>query len=116
MATAAEIRDKAAFRLGIKSFGQALENSVSSDLDAAYDEIYAWLRSEDLVSWGETAEVPDELVHPVVGLVAFSRIDEYGVSGERAARISAGASQAETFIRRTLQDDYFTNEDEAVYY
>lgn len=116
MATPAEIRNKAAFRLGVKGFGMALENAVSSDLDSAYDEVYAYLRSEDLVSWGAAAEVPNELVYPIVSLVAFSRIDEYGVSGERARRISIAAGQAETMIRRTLQVDHFNNSDEANYY
>lgn len=116
MATAAEIRDKAGFKLGIKAFGQALENAASSDLDAAYTEVYARLRDEDLVSWHSTASVPDELVSPVVDLVAFARVDEYGVSGERYQRIAIAASQAEIRIRRSLQDDYFTDDREAVYY
>ena len=116
MATAAEIRNKAGSKLGIKAFGQALENAVSSDLDAAYDEVYARLRDEDLVSWHSTAEVPAELVSPVVDLVAFARVDDYGVSGEKYQRIAVAATQAEIRIRRSLQDDYFQDDNEAVYY
>lgn len=116
MATTAEIRDKAAFRLGIKSFGQALENSVSSDLDAAYDEAYALLRADDLVSWGPSADIPSEFVYPIVSLVAFSRMEEYGVGGERAARIAAAATGAERLIRRIIQGDYFNSDSEANYY
>ena len=116
MATAAEVRNKASFKLGIGARGQTLENSVSSDLDQAYVEVYAALRDEDLVSWAFSAEVPDEIVSPVVDLVAFSRVDEYGVNGERYQRLIAAASQAEIRIRRRLQDDYFTDESEAKYY
>jgi len=116
MATAAEIRNKAGFKLGVKAIGQALENAVSSDLDAAYTEVYNRLRAEDLVNWAESAEVPDDLVSPVVDLVAFSRADEYRVNGEKYQRLMLAASQAETRIRRSLQDDYFDNENEAVYY
>lgn len=116
MATAATIRNKAASKLGVKAIGQTLESAVSSDLDAAYDEVYARLRDEDLVSWHSTAEVPDELVSPVVDLVAFARADEYGVSNERYQRLMLAASQAETRIRRSIQDDYFTDEEEAKYY
>ncbi len=116
MATKAEIRDKAGAKLGKKKLGQALQSAVSDDLDDAYDEVYARLRDEDLVSWHSTAEVPDELVSPVVDLVSFARIDEYGVKGERAQRIMIAASQAEIRIRRSLQDDYFKNTDEAVYF
>lgn len=116
MATAAEIRDKAAYKLGVKAFGQTLENDVATSLDNAYTEVYARLRDEDLVSWHVTAEVPDEVVSPVVDLVAFSRVDEFGVSGERFQRITLAASQAETRIRRSIQDDYFTDESEAKYY
>ena len=116
MATAAQIRNKAGFLLGVKALGQTLTNSVSSDLDEAYDEVYARLRDEDLVSWHSTQDVPDELVSPVVDLVAFARINEYAVSDSRYQRISLAASQAEIRIRRSLQDDYFTNQDEAVYF
>lgn len=116
MATAAEIRNKAALKLGVKGVGQTLENSVSSDLDDAYAEVYARLRDDDLVSWAFTAEVPDELISPVVDLIAISRVDEYGISGERFQRIAIAASQAAIRIRRSIQDDYFTDESEAKYY
>ena len=116
MATAATIRNKASFKLGIGARGQTLEGSVSKDLDEAYDEVYARLRDEDLVNWHSTSEVPDEIVSPVVDLVAFSRVDEYGVSGERYQRIAIAANQAEIRIRRSIQDDYFTDESEAKYY
>ncbi len=116
MATAAQIRDKAGFKLGVKDLGQALENSVSSDLEDAYQEVYSRLRDEDLVSWSLISEVPNELVSPVVDLVAFARADEYGVSGERYQRIAIAASQAEIRIRRSLQDDYFKDQSQAVYY
>ena len=114
MATAAEIRNKASLKLGIGALGQTLESAVSKDLDDAYTEVYARLRDEDLVSWAFTSEVPDELVDPVVDLVAFAR--SYMVSGERYQRIGVAASQAESRIRRSLQDDYFTDESEAKYY
>ena len=116
MATAAEIRNKASFKLGIGARGQTLENSVSSDLDDAYKEVYGRLITEDLVSWAFTADIPDEAVSPVVDLVAFARVDEYGVSGERFQRLALAVSTAEVRIRRTLQDDYFTDESEAKYY
>ena len=116
MATAAQIRNKAASKLGIKAIGQTLENAVSSDLDEAYDEVYARLRDEDLVSWHSTAEVPDEVVSPVVDLVAFARADEYKVNGEKYQRLMLAASQAEVRIRRSLQDDYFKDASDAVYY
>ena len=114
MATAAEIRDKAGFMLGVKTLGQALENSVSSDLDDAYTEVYERLRAEDLVNW--TDDIPNDVVSPVVDLVAFARATQYGVSGERYQRIILAANQAEIRIRRSLQDDYFMDETEAKYY
>ena len=116
MATPADIRNKAGFKLGKKSLGQALKNSVSSDIDAAYDEVYARLKAEGLVSWTSTGDIPDEVVSPVVDLVAFARVTEYGVGGDRYARIASDASQAETRIRRSLQNNYFKNTKEAVYY
>lgn len=114
MATAAEIRNKAADKLGIKAVGQTLEHAIKSDIDSAYVEVYARLRDEDLVNWAFTAEVPDAIVDPVVDLVAFARA--HRASGERYQRLLLMATQAEVRIRRSIQGDYFSDESEAKYY
>jgi len=116
MSTPAQIRDKAGAKLGKKALGQALSNKVSSDLDEAYNEVYARLKGENLVSWTSTGDIPDAFVNPVVDLVAYARVTDYGVAGERYARIATDASQAELRIRRSLQNAYFKDTKDAVYY
>ena len=43
MATAAQIRDRAATRLGILGEGETLPSYETADMDASYVEIYAQL-------------------------------------------------------------------------
>ena len=104
-ATAAQIRNKAAQRLGLKSGTLNLSSDISDDLDEAYNEIWADLEAKDIVNWDLTESVPDEFVNPVVDLVAESRVVDYAVSRERFSRIVAAASTAEKRIRKVL-DDY----------
>lgn len=115
-ATPAQIRNKAARKLGILARGQTLKSDISQDLDNAYNEVFAELRAADVVSWSATASVPDEVVGPIVALVALSRVDEYGVSNDRLQRIASSALNAEPRIRRAITEDYFSNMNNAEYY
>lgn len=100
MATAAEIRNKAAKKLGLYGTGQTLQSAISADLDEAYDEVFDELKSLGLVTWAESAEVPDELVWPVVALTAFARVNEYAVPPGKYQRVVADAAIAERRIRQ----------------
>ncbi|MBT8439718.1 MAG: hypothetical protein KJO91_08325, partial [Gammaproteobacteria bacterium] len=66
MATAADIRNKAATRLGIYGEGETLPSYESNDLDEAYTETYARLAAKSLALWDIDEEVPDEYVTHVV--------------------------------------------------
>ncbi len=116
MPTVAEIRDKAARKLGVLAFGQTLSNRYSADLTAAYSEVYAELRELNLVNWTLTGTIPDEVVEPVVALVARARVDEYGVSNDRYQRILNSAQNAETSLRRVIHDPYFSSSEDAEFY
>lgn len=87
MATAAEIRNKAAKRMGLFGTGQTLRSAIAADLDAAYTELYAVLSAKELVVWDEDEAVPSEFVDDLVTLLAYSRLDEYSVPLERYNRI-----------------------------
>ncbi len=87
MASAAEIRNKAAKRMGLFGTGQTLQSAISADLTAAYAEVYAQLSAKELVVWDIDEDVPAEFVDDVVTLVAYSRLDEYSVPLEKYKRI-----------------------------
>ena len=91
MATAQEIREKAAKKLGVLGTGQTLQSETAADIDAAYTEVYAQLDTLNLTTWDSDEEVPDELVKPVVDLVAYARVDEYSVPDNRYTRIRRDA-------------------------
>lgn len=102
MATAAQIRDKAARKLGLYGTGQTLRAAHAADLDEAYAEIYAELELIDLVTWAFDEDVPDALTRVVVDLVAGSRVNEYSVPAEKYQRLTRDHDLAESRIRTIL--------------
>ena len=115
MATAAEIRNKAVKKLGVLATGQTLESEIAADLDEAYSEVYAALSAKNLTTWAEDEEVPPEYIGPVVALVAFARVDEYGVPNDRYQRIAGDVSRATAEIRE-LQESNVYKTPTAMYY
>lgn len=87
MATAAEIRNKAAKKCGLVGTGQTLQSNISADFDDAYTEVYAELQVKGLATWGAAEEVPSYLVEPVVAWVAGVRAAEYSIPPARYERV-----------------------------
>lgn len=100
--TKAQIVDRAAAKLGLKSGTLNLSSDIENSLSAAYDEVWAMLDGINLVDWDSSESVPDEYVSPMVDLVAFERLDDYSVSTERYQRIVSRASTSENRIRQIL--------------
>lgn len=101
MASAAEIRNKAAKKLGLYGTGQVLRSAISADFDTAYSEIYAELKAKNIAPFVST-DVPEHLVWPVVALVAASRANEYSVPEPKYSRVMADAIGAEGLIRTLI--------------
>ena len=91
MATAAQIRNKAAKKLGVFGTGQTLRGAIAADLDDAYTEVYGMLAKKRLTTWDSDEPIPDEFVSPVVALVADARKNEYGIPDGKYLRISLDA-------------------------
>lgn len=109
MATTAEIRNKAAQKLGLLGVGQTLQSNISSDLDDAYTEVYGMIESLGLATWGTSStNVPDALVTPIVDMVAGVRATRYAIPGERFQRIileyhgGGGVPSAEEKLRALI--------------
>lgn len=102
MASAAEIRNKAAKKLGLFGTGQTLRSQISADLDKAYEEVFAELDVQTIATWSFAGDVPEELVRSVVSLVAGARVDEYSVPAEKYARIVRESTEAEDRLRKLL--------------
>lgn len=108
MATTAEIRTKAAEKLGLLGTGQTLQSNITADLDDAYTEVYGMMESLGLANWGTSSTaIPDALVDPIVSWVSGLRATRYGVPAERYQRIMAeylgiGMPSAEDRIRALI--------------
>ena len=100
MATSAEIRNKAAKKLGLYGTGQTLRSAISADIDAAYTEVYAELAALGIATWGASDAIPSHLVRAMVALVAGARVNEYSLPLERYQRIVADSAAAEKRIRQ----------------
>lgn len=100
--TKAQIVDKAASKLGLKTGTLNLQADIETDLSKAYDEVWKTLDRINLVDWDSSESVPDEYVNPVVDLVAWERADDYQVSTERYSRLQLRAASAQARIREVL--------------
>lgn len=99
MATSAQTRETAAEILGILGEGETLPSYESADLDQASTEVYYELRQRNLVTWAETADVPDEYARSYAMLVAESRAVKYQVPDARYQRIKLEAQEAMARLR-----------------
>lgn len=110
MATKAEVRNQALNLLGVLMIGQSAQSQDATEIETAYDEVYADLKAEGLATWASTAEVPDKIAPHVVSLVALSRSETYGISDSRYQRIlnRAGTNgmTAKREIRKITNPDY----------
>ena len=110
MATAAQIRDRAATRLGILGEGETLPSYEAADLSESYLEVYAQLSALSLAAWDFDEEVPDEYASAVITMTAFNRIDDYSVSNDRFSRLAAASQQAIPTIRELQTNDVYTQD------
>lgn len=101
---------------------KAVEGDATPDssdvtlIEAAYDQVYASLRSRNLASWGSAGEVPDEAVNSVVALVAEARIGFFKPPQDAAADIRLKASTAFEDLVEVLQPDYVSQPVPAEYF
>lgn len=111
MATKAEIRDRAANKLGILPFNQDLDHENKVRIESAFDEVYAQLKKDGQATWASTGSSPDELTNHVVFLVAENCLDDYSVSDTRYMRIKAGAQVARREIQKLTTSDFASQDD-----
>lgn len=88
----------------------------TSVIEAAYDQVFARLRTRHLVSWGSTGSVPDEAVNPVVALTAQSRLTYFNPPADVINLINLMASTAFEDLTEVLQPDYVSQPTPAEYF
>lgn len=105
--TKTDMANKALRKMGVLPQGQQATNAQSTDLKAAYDEVYDRLAEDDLVTWGSGQNVPDRFVQPVVALMAANRVNEWSVPQAKMQAIISEANNAMTLIRRLVAEPYY---------
>ncbi len=98
--TIAECRSRALRKLGKLALGQTPEADLATDMEDAYDQIYARLETKGMVTWSSTDAVPDEFVEDIVSLMAFERSE--ATPDSRYGRIAQDANRAFVNISATL--------------
>jgi len=88
--------------LGILMLGQSLQSQDFTRIKQAYNEVYAYLKTKNLVTWVSSGNVPAKLVPYVVVMVANNSLSTYGVSQDRLLRIKTDFSLAESKIRELV--------------
>lgn len=97
--TKAQIRDRALQMLGKLAIGQTATGQMATDIESAYDQVYAVLKAKGLATW-LGASVPDEFVEDVATLVAFERTE--GIPAQRAQGIAIKAAGATLSISANI--------------
>jgi len=115
MATAVQIRTRAALMLGIHGEGQVLPAAKSEDLDNSYTEVYAQLTVKDQVTWADDEDIPDEYAPYISALVAWGRVMNYPIDPKRYALIAAAAKAAPLEIKELQASDAYVTP-KAVYF
>lgn len=87
MASKVEAKQLAGELLGIVPIGQAMQSQHNVKMGEAYDEVHAELETLNLPVWATTEEMPDEITPHFIGLMAFNKMDLYGISDSRYQRI-----------------------------
>lgn len=111
MATQADVRKRALRKLGLASTNQAPTSDLDSDMQAAYTEVYALLENMKLTFWGETSAVPDEVANHVAAMMAFERVNDYGIGSERYARIEREKNAAIRNFRMMAVNEYVSDDE-----
>ena len=106
MATKAEIRDRAANKMGILPRNQQLKSEDDVRMSAAVDEVYAQLKKDGKATWASTGTTPDELTPHVIALVAENAMGDFSIPSERYARIKQDAAIARRDIAKFTVSDY----------
>lgn len=126
MATKAEVRNKALRKIGVLEAGKTADTDDATDVDATYDEIYAYLAQDKAVTWDSDEEVPNNAVRPMVAILAAEiaddfqvpepkyqrlQVEAYGVGGREkgngGAKFELQALAQHTYVPKSTTAEYF---------
>lgn len=111
MATKAEIRNRAARKIGVLGIGQTLGAQYTGVVDEAYDNVFYQLRAKGFNTWAYAAEVPAQVADYYSTLVANKCAVELGASSEKIATLAAQEPQAMREIQLYLSPSYASGDD-----
>jgi hypothetical protein len=111
MATVAQVIDRTGNELGLLRLNQSLQAQDATRIEAAYNEVYAMLRTKGYTPWSIDGVIPAELVAPVVALMADNCLGTYSVSNDRFQRIKLESVPAVRKIGELIDSNYYSSEE-----
>lgn len=110
-------------KLRVRAAGEPVDPDVSSLVLGRYDQLYAMLQGENLVSWPLTGDIPDYASLPVTWMLAYLCSGEFSIDpGMRAELALDGElnrkppSRGEMMLRRQLAAKHVSYPHAADYY
>lgn len=108
MATKTQVKDETLIQLGVIELGAAAADDSDNDsrMDAAYDEVFDWLKDKGLDTWSTSGTIPSKIKPHLVALMAENALDTYHVPAEKFQRITLVANKARRDLPGLSMPDY----------
>lgn len=104
--TLAELKSKTLKKLRVLAPSQTAPAYADEIVGDAYTAVYEQLKTEKLVSWSDSDDIPDDLAFQIIAVVLPNVADEFHVPEPRLARLERQALVAMKDIRRKTSQDY----------
>ena len=74
-------------KLKVLESGESPDSDQTSTVNEMYDLVYQELKSDEVVTWTESGEVPEKQAGQMIILMASRLVDEFSVPEPRASRL-----------------------------
>ena len=116
MATKAQIAQRVLQKLTVLEHGEDMDSGDKSIVEEAYDSAYALLDNDNLVTWGNTDDIPAAAELPIIDYIADRVKEAFVVPADIRSVLPFLAMQAEKDLFALTQGEYVPDETPADYY
>jgi hypothetical protein len=114
--TLTDLKAKVLKKLRVLAPSQTAPAYADEIVGDAYTAVYEQLKTEKLIYWGSSDDIPDDLAFQIISLVIFNCADDFHVPEPRLARLERQSMVSMKDIRRKTALDYVATTAEVDYY